>query len=1047
MSLDMNEFDRLRSDRLAYVDALRRNKGFEEGILKLLTQLYPDNAHFIYELLQNAEDANASRVRFKLSNDSLIFEHNGKRLFTARDVESITSIGDSTKADSETEIGKFGVGFKAVFAYTKTPEIHSGNYHFRITNLLVPELLETIYILSDEFQTAFRFPFNHLSKNASQATSEIALALSSLEDTTLLFLTNIYQIDYELHDGTHGKLERITPADKVQSKILGKHIQVFVQTPTVTFVNSNWLIYSKAIKIGKDIRKKNSSVSIAFRLKEITKKKSNSLWEIIPLQPGRVSIYFPAEKETSNLKFHIHAPFASTVARDSVRSCTGNTELLETISQLTAESMLDLREKNLLTLSALEVLPIEDDNLSSFYEPIRQKLIAIFSEKDLVPTKNGTYRAAKDLFRGPSEISKILDDQDLVMLTRKNLTPPLWCAQPPVSNKRSNDFLNSLSIDSWSWNELEDALDCSWIQINYRDKNRLPRLNSWLGSKQDGWLKNLYELLFEATWHHHKSFDFEELSFVRTNQNSDDYMVKPCEVFFPNEEDEIRDDLQWVKKETYSSDNVSDKSENAKKFLENCGVKLFNEKEALILILSDYKKEPFPRDKEHISHIKRFIEFQKKQPRESRAVFNTEFLIGEQNNTREAGFHTASNLILDSPFLKTGLATIEIVKKKKTLWQGYLSIGPDFIDFVKALGVQSELIISKTNVEENPNWDYLSIDYVYGVRMSSNSINADWSIDGLISLLKNPTIDSSSLIWRALINANSLMATARFRPNASCTTRESESQLVWLLKEFPWVPDVSGKFHLPSEISRSQLREDFPYDNRNGLLDAIDLEKNLQRITEEFQKIDKSAKELGFSGVNEARDLAKAAKEAGLDTATLIQLIKQHSKPPELPEESVRNHERRRSGVLEHRENAPPKESVLRERSIQPNIQTVVAQGKAYLRAKYTNNHGQMICQACRQEMPFMLKTGEYYFEAIQVIQKLEQHYYENRLALCPVCAAKYLHARQEEDAQLKLQISQIDSKSIGNSVELNVTLAGFQSTIRFTGTHFFDLKILIQNS
>lgn len=172
MSFDKAAFQQLRSDRLAYVDGLRRNKGFEAGILRLLTQLYPDNAHFIYELLQNAEDAKASHARFTLSKESLVFEHDGSRLFSARDVESITSIGDSTKADSPTEIGKFGVGFKAVFAYTQTPEIFSGEYHFRIRDLVVPELLQSSYFGANGFKTKFVFPFDHPKKSSRQATPD-----------------------------------------------------------------------------------------------------------------------------------------------------------------------------------------------------------------------------------------------------------------------------------------------------------------------------------------------------------------------------------------------------------------------------------------------------------------------------------------------------------------------------------------------------------------------------------------------------------------------------------------------------------------------------------------------------------------------------------------------------------------------------------------------------------------------------------------------------------------------------------------------------------
>ena len=108
----MNIIEEIRVKRLKWVESSREN-GFETGILNLLTELYPDNAHFIYELLQNAEDAQATEVKFALNPDSLEFSHNGKQ-FTSDDIKSITSIGKTTKKDDFNQIGKFGVGFKSV---------------------------------------------------------------------------------------------------------------------------------------------------------------------------------------------------------------------------------------------------------------------------------------------------------------------------------------------------------------------------------------------------------------------------------------------------------------------------------------------------------------------------------------------------------------------------------------------------------------------------------------------------------------------------------------------------------------------------------------------------------------------------------------------------------------------------------------------------------------------------------------------------------------------------------------------------------------------
>ena len=107
------------------------------GIRKIVEDLYPDRAHFIYELLQNAEDADATEATFELTTDSVAFEHNG-RPFDEDDVRAITNIGKGTKKDQEDKIGRFGIGFKAVFAYTETPHIWSPTYSFKISDLVLP---------------------------------------------------------------------------------------------------------------------------------------------------------------------------------------------------------------------------------------------------------------------------------------------------------------------------------------------------------------------------------------------------------------------------------------------------------------------------------------------------------------------------------------------------------------------------------------------------------------------------------------------------------------------------------------------------------------------------------------------------------------------------------------------------------------------------------------------------------------------------------------------------------------------------------------------
>ena len=53
---------------------------FEEWAPRILVDQYSDRTHFIFELIQNAEDAGATYVTFSLYPDRLVLCHNESRL-------------------------------------------------------------------------------------------------------------------------------------------------------------------------------------------------------------------------------------------------------------------------------------------------------------------------------------------------------------------------------------------------------------------------------------------------------------------------------------------------------------------------------------------------------------------------------------------------------------------------------------------------------------------------------------------------------------------------------------------------------------------------------------------------------------------------------------------------------------------------------------------------------------------------------------------------------------------------------------------------------
>ena len=109
----------------------------------LLANLYSDRTHFVYELLQNAEDADATQIELRLFEDRLEVCHDG-RPFNESDVRGICGLVQGTKKDDLTQIGKFGIGFKSVYAYTNTPHVYSVDEAFCIEDYVHPRAVPPV---------------------------------------------------------------------------------------------------------------------------------------------------------------------------------------------------------------------------------------------------------------------------------------------------------------------------------------------------------------------------------------------------------------------------------------------------------------------------------------------------------------------------------------------------------------------------------------------------------------------------------------------------------------------------------------------------------------------------------------------------------------------------------------------------------------------------------------------------------------------------------------------------------------------------------------
>ena len=1040
--------EELRQKRSKWVEANREN-GFDDGIRRLLTELYPDNAHFIYELLQNAEDAQATEVRFILKADGVEFEHNGGRLFSIEDVASITSIGISTKRDDTTNIGKFGVGFKAVFAYTSTPEITSGQFHFRIRDLVVPDTEGlTSCTLGEKKETRFSFPFDNPAKPPEEAQDEIEKNLRQLDESTLLFLSNIRKIEYLLPDSTLGFLER--------KETVGNRVEVLVQHPEESEpISAAFLRLEKTVEVNDENgNSQPCRIAVAFGLeknqeqegKQSAKRRRrtpSAKWKIKSLEPGKVCIYFPAEKETSNLRFHLHAPFASTVARDSVRDCPANDELRNHLSDLILESMTTIRNQGLLTVGFLATLPNDRDNLASFYKPIMRRLTEAFNNENLTPMKQGGHIAASGIFRGQARLSDLISDSDLATILGEDRCSPMWIANPPQRNQREDNFLSMLDVDEWTTEDLVDELSANSESTM-----------KWLAEKSDEWHQKFYVLLgdflSDAPSHRVITGRKNKLSKLRVIRCSDHIHRVGSECYFPSDDMEHDEGFHRVAKSVYSSEKNKQKQEQEKayRFLKDIGVREVGEAERIEAILKQRYSRGSIRPRKQ--DIKRFIALLEKEPKQVNLF--EEYYIFELENEK---WGKPRRVFLDSPYLETGLSAYHEALgnesgRKVTLSLKYRESGIEvekLIEFAKKVGVQTNLAPEQQPIP----WNHRERDKLFdNGNINFNKIDEDYDIPKMDVLLAKSDLSKSKLVWGTMNKSPEKCLYARYRSNASQEIKTASSTLVWKLKVHCWVPqkqDVEEKllFVKPSEASVELLPSGFQFDSGAKWLEAIEFGRNQQQKTEDYQHQEDAAKTTGFSSLEEAQEAKEILELKRQDPEGFRKWQDSNKQKARFPTSPTINPERRKERLAEQYDAAPEKEYETRERSIRTTRSEIAP--NIYLKNQYTNEDGQMICQICEEEMPFRKRDGEYYFEAVEALSRdyFNKEHEAQFLALCPLCAAKYKEFVKRDEAVMG---NLFDALKASDKSEVSLTLEESKTdSLRFVETHWQDMQTILQKS
>ncbi|GAA4561038.1 sacsin N-terminal ATP-binding-like domain-containing protein [Planotetraspora kaengkrachanensis] len=1030
-----SNYERIRRDNI-------REYGEGTRHLDFLQRLYADRTHFIFELLQNAEDAHATQVTFVLDRHQLVVQHDG-RPFDEADVRGICGVSASTKDDELTAIGKFGIGFKSVYAYTTLPEVHSGEENFRIRHYVRPEPAAWHGDPLDG-QTLFLFPFDRDDLTSELAYAEIADGLLELDPITLLFLQHVRDVIFESESGTVHLTRICSDTDPT-------NVELVRRTGGEVMLHQHWWKFGRSLD---HIGYLNKRVEIAFKRASL---EPDAPVERLPRSP--LVAYFPTDKET-RLGFLLQAPLRTTPARDNVpENDPDNVALVDQATRLLLDTLELLRDSGRLGLDVFEALPIDAEAFrwSPLLRPLFEGVRLALRTRALLPTAGGVGHVAASeirLARGGG-IRELLSPTQLGELA--GVTGPLhW--QPAQLTRERTRLL-------WDYLRQEvgvEEITPEWVVGHLKA--------DFLHEADEAWLIRLYAFLEQspALW---RAARYDSRGPARTvplirledgsqvipfdaNGKANAYLPGPVPSDYPTVRRTIATHRQ------------------ARSFLTGLGLQEPDIVDEVIdRILPRYqanssvaKADQHRRDLVVISRAMRDASGQRRASLVDR-LRSTAFLFARTADHSTAGIRTPAECYWPDDELEY------YFYPSQDAW----FLAPEYEEYRRVL---TELgVADRVRVEARAaNFSgHVVLRAWHGDHSRGlNSFDPELHIPGLDAALANPDRRRSAYVWNLLLapRTDQLRGTVEFASRQDYTNsrrREQDTEPYRLASSRAWLPRLDGGYAIPRELAPDDLPLDFV--RHNGLADTLGMITPLlqQASTQLGIRVDilRYLAENPDALAAVSREAEKALRSATAPPSQSVEItISPFDFTSKLQDAFARpagsNHLSDDGGGDRFHDNGHVSAPAMRrERTAATIEQARTAEPSPqdrfrFLPRKVWDGRNPIIrqflveqyaghCQIC--DATFLKRDGEPYFEVVYLVSHTSAAWIDrpgNVLSLCPTCTAKFQHGEvQASDILGQIQSWRTRTEA-GETAALRLTLCSEPHTINYTEKHLLDLQTMV---
>lgn len=838
-----------------HVARVKANEVFNQrafrGVKPNVVDKYAETAHFIYELLQNADDANATEVSIILRKDRLFFKHNGTKHFDITsesdervgDINSITGIGNSSKENNQNKIGKFGVGFKAVFQYTDTPEIYDEPFKFKIVDLIVPTLIESDYPDRKKGETLFVLPF----RNPQKSFDDIKKRLESLRNP-ILFLRHLKKIVWRIETGDQhsvGDIEfskLLLESQRFEDVTLEKYRLKNASREDCIF------LFSRDVEITmQDGKKSIFPIYIGFYYDEQNE-------ALITKGSQNIYCFFPT-KESFKSCFISHAPFLLTENRQNIKHDEKlNVDLIGLLASLAVDSVKALRDygkknqKLLINENIVDILPqyeyhYYDSDDEFFEDPMTEAFREMIEYEDILLSRNDKYLSIGEAYTSINAMLELLTQKQFVLL-RKN-------------SKDIDEDEVSDSIDFLKWelimklNKTED--ECNYfydiqeysIEIFGKDISA-----QFMEQQKKEWVTKFYTFLRNDAPKYWKitpqtrttAHIFRNAPIVKIQ--SGEWVAPFTNTTTPNVFMPIVNNSRGRSGYNFISDEYL-KEEMARKFFDELEIKQPDEYDYIRnIVLSKYEEDKYGNltidydllktDFQYLVSYFKKVKDTEKENEYIDLLKNKLYLIGTDEN-----LYKPSSLYLRTELLKAYLGNDGLFFDIKFYLRNLYEFKENLInEFLLKIGVKDKPIMkSETYTSQYRLPQHISsivnlINFYEFIKVE------DYVLSGFENACKNNRITKyiSIILWNEII--------PKYTAKGRCTiiTRQKRKQyynscetvstFCYQLQNFDWIFDVDGNIKKSSEIFVEELAPE--YYLYNGVVEFLCIEKRTQNLQEKY---------------------------------------------------------------------------------------------------------------------------------------------------------------------------------------------------------------------